>query len=166
MIRYCVHDRLRAGCDACDRIDDAHRSAAMVVLGLDAEDVELAHQAHGLRVLMRENGIDPKGARFLLVDADAQRCIEVVARMRRTAATDRGALDHRTVVDRYQSQHRLVSGLAMSHRQRAQTPDGGSRAHHEECAATWAAEAAVTRDVLELLGHTPSVADDAKGDQA
>lgn len=165
-MKHCIHDRARDGCEDCDRLDERARTASMLVLGLDPEDVEIAHQAHKLRGVLREHGIDPMGARFVLVDADAQHVLEVVARMRRTAATDRGALDHRTVVDRYKSQHRLVRGLARSHRHRARTPDEKSREHHAACAGTWAAEESVTRDVLELLGHEPTVEDRNPGDQA
>lgn len=162
----CLHDRQRAGCPDCERIERDQRTAAMIVLGLDAEDVEIAHRAHELRAVMRANRIDASGAGFVLADKSARRVLEIVARMRRVAHADRGACDHRTVIDRLSAQRRLVDGIARAHSQRAQTPDAATRAHHEECAATWAAEASVTSDVLELLAHESSIDDGSKGDQA
>lgn len=62
-MKMCVHDRAREGCDACDRLHLSQRAAAMLVLGLDASDLDAVERVRELRRIAREDRPAPDGRR-------------------------------------------------------------------------------------------------------
>ncbi|MCC7542376.1 MAG: hypothetical protein IT379_39525 [Deltaproteobacteria bacterium] len=113
-VRHCVHDRAREGCDECDRIVLSQRRAALLVLGLDDEDLDVVLRVRAMRQLAASDRSAHDGRPAPVRIAVQRDYARNVAAGHRTRAASTGGLDrvaHEAASATWSTEADLLEGL-------------------------------------------------------